>query len=393
MSSLANLLKPYNSEQFLEKNWTSKAIEIKNPGEKQFTDLFSWQKLNYLLNFHEFKYPELRLALDGKVQEASANENIIKLCKEGATLIINKVNKLIPEVATLAAEIQYEIGYGTQVNAYCSWPGKQGFSSHYDTHEVFILQVEGKKEWKVFPETLKYPLVEQKSASLTPPDTEPYLSCILEAGDVLYIPRGHWHYALALNVPSLHLTLGVHSKTGIDFLEWMVSQLREQEEWRESLPLRFEKEPVEKHIESLIENLDKYLYHHNIAENYINHLDSLGKPVANYSLPQQAGFNIFFLGKETSFKIPQLQRVKIYPLADGSEGCRIIFAGKEVSMKGLDCSFVEKLFAAEFFTGSDVIRWLPDFDWELDIVPFLNCLVMEGIIFVETSSIYNPESL
>ena len=392
MSSLANLLRPYNLEQFLGKNWTNQAVQIKNPGEKRFTDLFSWQKLNNLLNFHDFTYPDLRLALDGKVQDASANENIIKLCKEGATLIINKVNKLIPEVATLAAEIKYELGYGTQVNAYCSWPGKQGFSSHYDTHEVFILQVEGKKEWKVFPESLKYPLVDQKSASLTPPTTEPYLSCILEAGDVLYIPRGHWHYALALDVPSLHLTLGIHSKTGIDFLEWLVSQLREQEEWRQSLPLRFEKEPVEKHLESLIENLDKYLYHHNIAENYINHLDSLGKPVANYSLPQQAGFNIFFLGKETSFKIPQLQRVNIYPLVDGSEGCRIIFAGKEVSIKGLDCSVVEKLFAAKSFTGDDVSRWLPNFDWELDIVPFLTRLVMEGIIVVETSSIYNPES-
>lgn len=145
MDALTSLLRPYSVEEFLQQNWANKAVYIPNEGEKQFTQLFSWEKLSYLLNFHEFKYPELRLVLDEKVLDESANANLIKLCQEGATLIINGVHKLIPEIAKFTAELKSNLGYGTQINAYCSWPGRQGFSSHYDTHEVFILQVDGSK--------------------------------------------------------------------------------------------------------------------------------------------------------------------------------------------------------------------------------------------------------
>lgn len=385
MQALTKILKPYSVEEFLKNNWTSKAVFIAGEGEKKFTHLFSWEKVTYLLNFHDFKYPDLRLALDGKVLDERENENLIKWCQEGATLIIDKLHKLIPEISNFISEVKYELGYGAQVNAYCSWPGRQGFSSHYDTHEVFILQVDGRKKWHVFTDTVKYPLPDQKSASLPPPEGEPYLSCTLNPGDVLYIPRGHWHYAIALDEPSLHLTLGVHSKTGVDFLEWLVSELRQKEEWRRSMPLRLEPAPVDAYVDSLIQNLNQYLAGNNIRDEYISHLDSLGKPAARYSLPYQAGFNIFACGSETKFKSAQFQRVKISELSDGS-GYKILVSGKEVSLKGVPRSLVEKLFTEKLFTGKDVMSWLPDYDWEVDIVPLLSRLVVEGIIFVDTSS-------
>ncbi|NER30546.1 MAG: hypothetical protein F6J89_23745 [Symploca sp. SIO1C4] len=51
----------------------------------------------------------------------------------------------------------------------------------------------------------------------------------------------------------------------------------------------------------------------------------------------------------------------------------------------MSSSIVEKFLTKEFFTGNDVINWLPGFDWEIDIVPLLSRLVLEGIIFVDTS--------
>ncbi|MBD2773532.1 cupin domain-containing protein [Iningainema tapete] len=382
MRSLRDILKPYSVEEFLTKNWTNLAVFIPNEGGNKFADLFSWEKLTYLVNFHHFKYPEMRLALDEKVLDESANENPIKHCQEGATLILNGVHKLIPELATFASEIKYDLGCGVQVNAYCSWPHKQGFSSHYDTHEVFILQIDGTKKWYVFPDTFKYPLVEQKSSSLPPPEGEPYLTCTLNKGDVLYIPRGHWHYAIAQNEPSLHLTLGVHCRTGIDFLEWVVSQLRQQEDWRKSLPIGVEKDTA-KSLYCLVDKLNKHLAANDIYDEYISYLDSLCQPIARYSLPFQAGFNIFTNGAETKFTNPKFQRVRFSQLSDGS-GYKITVAGKEVSLKGIPISVVEKIFTTQTFTGNDVLKWLPDYDWEIDILPLLSRLVVEGIIFVDS---------
>jgi len=383
MSLLSYILKPYKVEEFLESYWTSTPIHIPSQGERKFEHLFSWEQLNYLLNFHQFQYPELRLALDGKVLDKSENANLLKLCQEGATLILNGVHKLLPEIAQFTSELRYDFGYSTQVNAYCSWPGRQGFSSHYDTHEVFILQIDGTKKWQVFTDTIKYPLPEQKSSSLVPPQGEPDLSCILNPGDVLYIPRGYWHYALTLDEPSLHLTLGVHCQTGIHFLEWLVSELHQQEEWRKSLPLRTETAPVEASIEQLIEKLNKYLTDNKIADEYMSYLDSLGKPAARYSLPYQAGFNLFAQGAATRFKSAKLQRVRISQLPEDS-GYKIITSGKEILLRGVNQTMLENLFKGETFTGKDVMQWLPDCDWELDIVPLLSRLVMEGVIFVDS---------
>lgn len=384
MQSLIEILNPYSIEEFLNKNWTNKAVYISSQEKNKFSHLFDWEKLTYLLNYHRFKYPDLRLALEGKVLDESANENMIKLCQEGATLILNGVHKLIPELARFTSKVKYDLGYGVQLNAYCSWPGKQGFSSHYDTHEVFILQIDGNKKWYVFPDTFKYPLESQKSSDFTPPETEPYLTCTLKPGDVLYIPRGHWHYAIAVDQPSLHLTLGVHCKTGIDVLDWLVNELRQKQEWRKSLPFPRERGHINDSVNALIVDLKQYLTNKNIGDDYLSYLDSLAKPIAKYSLPYQIGVNIFSYGIETKFTFPKFQQVRIVELSDDDE-CKILALGKEVSLKGVPISAIEKIFSGDIFSGNDVMNWLPGFDWELDIVPLLSRLVVEGMIFVDTN--------
>ena len=383
MSYLTNLIQPLKQEEFLENNWTRKAIAISNKGEKDFTDLFSWKKLNYLLNFHQIKYPDVRLAYDGKVLEAKENKNFTQWCEKGATLIIDKIDKRIPEVSIFTSKLSYELGYPTQVNAYCSWSRKKGFSTHYDTHDVFILQVEGNKQWYVYTDTFKYPLPKQKSSSFIPPEEEAYLSCILHPGDVLYIPRGHWHYAVTIEEPSIHLTLGIHSRTGVNLLEWLIGQFQNREEWRTSLPLRIDETSFNVSIENLIKDLKEYIYSHNIREEYNNYLDGLEEPIEQYNLPYQAGLHIFHKGVDTKFKVSQFQRLKISKIAD-DDGYKILVSGKEVSIRGVPEYLVKKLFSRETFTGKDIINLLPEYDWEIDIMPMLSKLVSERVIFVES---------
>jgi hypothetical protein len=83
MLCLTHLIQPLNQKEFLENNWTRKAIAILNQGEKDFTGLFSWEKLNYLLNFHQIKYPDVRLAFDGKVLEEKRTKILPNGVKKG----------------------------------------------------------------------------------------------------------------------------------------------------------------------------------------------------------------------------------------------------------------------------------------------------------------------
>lgn len=383
MSALTQLLDPYNVDDFLQNVWTQKSLLISGQGTRRFDHFFSWDQLNHLLNYHELD-AAMRLAVDGKVLDPKENNNFLQHCQQGATLIIDRVHKLVPELASFVSELRSQIGHPIQINLYCSWPGKQGFRCHYDTHDVFILQIDGCKEWNVFTDTLKYPLKTDKSSQFQPPDESPYLNCILEPGDVLYIPRGHWHYALALDQPSLHLTLGIHGKTGIDFLSWVVEELNQNEKWRQTLPLLSSESTVScsQHIETLARDLMGYLSTDAVGDRYIRHLQTSYKPIGSIALPQQAGFEIFIQDKNTRFTQSIDRPIEIKDLETGI-GYQVTVAHQEILLRGVPKSFIETLFNTACFTGTDVISWLPDYDWEIDIVPLLTRLVKESILFVD----------
>ena len=76
---------------------------------------------------------------------------------------------------------------------------------HYDTHDVFALQVDGIKRWEVFAPVFPDPLAFQHWADVrspndqpTPapaPDEPPVLEVTMAPGDCLYLPRGFVHRA------------------------------------------------------------------------------------------------------------------------------------------------------------------------------------------------------
>ena len=70
-------------------------------------------------------------------------------------------------------------------------PGTQGFAPHYDDVEVFILQLEGKKHWRLYePRTDAEKLPRFSSPNFSQAEMgDPCMDVVLEAGDMLYFPR------------------------------------------------------------------------------------------------------------------------------------------------------------------------------------------------------------
>lgn len=387
METLNYLLSPYTATDFLAHHWQTQALHIPAKTSDKFGHLFSWETLSYLLNFHEKKYPLFRLAYDKKVLKEADNEHFLKRCQEGATLIIDQIDKRVPEVAQLAQAIRYELGIGhrTQVNGYCSWPGKQGFDCHYDTHEVFILQIEGSKEWFVFPDTIKAPLPDQSSSEASPPDTPPYIHTTLNAGDVLYIPRGHWHYAIAKNEPSVHLTLGIHCHKGIDIFDWLKEQFKNQEIWRYNVPAgvnELDSKSLKHYLEQLTQALTDYLQTPNLHKEYADYLASLESPVVAYDFPYQVGFNLEEISLNTNFYRPHYQRV-MFDFNHDKQQYRVRVGNKELKLAGVPSNFLKNLFSYQTFRGQDIQNWLSDFDWHSEIMPLLSYLVKERIILIK----------
>lgn len=236
MKNFADFLAPCGVETFLAEFWTQKVLYIPAPDTRRFESLFSWDDLNHLLNFHRLRSPDLLFHQGGQSLPDAPPRQWRDRLHQGATLILNNLHERVPRLAQFAAALQRELGHPTQINLYLSPPTQQGFNCHYDTHEVFILQIDGVKEWFIYESTQPYPIKAIRTEMDLPPETPPLWQGILKAGDLLYIPRGHWHYAITDQAYFLHLTLGISSPTGLDWLEWAIAQLQKQPQWRQSLP-------------------------------------------------------------------------------------------------------------------------------------------------------------
>merc|ERR1719378_791882 len=92
----------------------------------------------------------------------------------------------------LCATLQEFFGSMVGANVYLTPPGTQGFAPHYDDVEVFILQLEGRKHWRVYePFTAQGQLPRHSSGNFTQDEIgKPCLETVLEPGDMLYMPRG-----------------------------------------------------------------------------------------------------------------------------------------------------------------------------------------------------------
>lgn len=397
MKILQSLLHPYSVEKFLQENWTKRAGLISGNNPDKFQHLFGWKQLNHLLNYHQISYPDLRFSLDGESLPAAKTERWLELLQQGATLIINSIHSRVPELGELVAQIREETGYRSQINLYCSPSSQKGFNCHYDTHEVLILQIDGEKEWLIFPETIASPVSSMRSADQIPPDEPPYLQCILKPGDILYIPRGHWHYAIACGnqsseeySPSLHLTLGIDCQTGLDWLNWLGEELQENAEWRSNLPLicQGDTTAVQPHLEQLRDRLISLLQAPDLISRYLDYLGYSDRPPLPFSFPHQLGSKIFDSGLETRFICSQLHPVQILPtgLATGENQTQIIIADKQATIKGLPTDLVRKLFRPEGFTLLDLAEWSPSLDVETEVIPLLTRLVTQGILLVDSSA-------
>jgi hypothetical protein len=135
-----------------------------------------------------------------------------------------------------------ELGNPVQINSYITPPQNQGFAPHYDVHDVFVLQVAGRKRWTIHAPVVEAPLDNQPweqfrdevAARAAEP---PLIDTVLEPGDALYLPRGTIHSAVAQGETSIHLTVGVHPVSRYQLVRHLFDLAQDDAALRTSLPM------------------------------------------------------------------------------------------------------------------------------------------------------------
>jgi hypothetical protein len=163
---------------------------------------------------------------------------------------VSACDTVAPMLATLRAELA--VAEMPFAKAYASPPGA-GFALHADAHDVFVLQIEGRKRWRFSAEpAIASPLAAMKvesgrvvhvhpragetvrddrGAPLSPPSISALEERVLGPGDVLYLPAGAWHETSAIEA-SLALSVSPPLERASDAVLALASALLRGPEWR-----------------------------------------------------------------------------------------------------------------------------------------------------------------
>jgi hypothetical protein len=194
--------------------------------------------LNSKLIPAEFYLDEID-TLGGPVRRANPAKVEIFLAM-GASLVANSVEEIAPEIRDITAELGHQFAGRSGANIYLSSAGIQAFQSHCDLHEVFAVQCEGEKVWNVYRNRANAPVeqlnTDDAQATIDRHKGPVALKAVMRPGDVLYIPRGFYHDALASSGASLHVTFAVLPLTGRILFQMLHDIAVEDEEFRQYLP-------------------------------------------------------------------------------------------------------------------------------------------------------------
>lgn len=231
----ARVIAPITPDVFLEEYFEKKHLVIRRDDPGYFDGLLSVADIDHVLTTQMLHGEDMQMVRTGKgvPQEDYLMPSgvvdpvrVARFFREGATIVLPALHKRLPALAAYCRSLETVFNVDLQTNIYFTPQGSQGFKTHYDSHDVFVLQVAGSKEWNIYDSSaLELPL---RSQAFQPEGFEPGAlidTFTLHPGDMCYVPRGVVHDARATEELSLHVTTGLLTPRWIDLLIEAMNEL------------------------------------------------------------------------------------------------------------------------------------------------------------------------
>jgi lysine-specific demethylase/histidyl-hydroxylase NO66 len=263
--NLASLLQPFSLAEFFANYWESKPLFIRGAergiqGAGYYLGLLENRDLEDIISVSDARYPAIRLAKDGAyfppgvyTKDVTVGDltfrgvpDVGRISAEygnGASVALPALHRTWAPLGELCVRLGDQLDFHVHANAYLT-PGRAaGFTPHYDTHDILVLQIAGKKRWRIDTPTLKLPHSSQTFNSQGFIPGPRLVEFELAADDLLYLPRGYVHSTTTSESHSAHVTIGINVYTWAELAIDLVPSCVEREEFREALPPGFASRP------------------------------------------------------------------------------------------------------------------------------------------------------
>jgi ribosomal protein L16 Arg81 hydroxylase len=174
---------------------------------------------------------------------------------------VNLVDTLrcFPKLRAFAEELDAHFSSGIHLQLFHA-ESHEGLLPHSDINDSFILQIVGRKRWRVRDVPPDEPLKRGDAGGELPPGSDCYE---LKPGDILYKPSGGVHATESLEVPTLSLTASIVTYTAWEvLLGFLRDHYPSDPAWLERFPLELDglrDEAVEARIASACEGLSGHV--------------------------------------------------------------------------------------------------------------------------------------
>ena len=270
---LAYLIGSDAARTFFDDTYEKKALIIPREDRDRYQSLLSIARIDELLASVEFPGDSLDMArADPPVSRdqfifptGTADKGAVAdLYRHGATLILPQLHQMDGTLKDFTRTLESLLSCHVQTNIYLTPPNSQGFRTHYDDHDVFVLQIEGEKHWRLYDTPIETPYRGEGFQSDQHEIGEPLEEFVMKAGDCAYVPRGLLHDASATGAgDSLHITVGLIVKTWADLMLEAVSEVALREPgFRRSLPPGYARNDFDRsestaHFKTLLEAISR----------------------------------------------------------------------------------------------------------------------------------------
>lgn len=220
-------LAPVDAKTFFAEYFEQKHLVIRRDDPAYFDGLLSLADIDRVLTQMQLATENLQLVKTGTayaVDDYALPSGFIdpvrvaKLFADGATIILPGLQQRLPQLAAYCRSLETVFSCDLQTNIYLTPANAQGFKTHYDSHDVIVLQTVGSKTWRIYESDLALPLRSQSFKAEGFKAGKVIDEFVLHAGDMCYVPRGLVHDAIATAEDSLHITTGLLAPRVIDLM-------------------------------------------------------------------------------------------------------------------------------------------------------------------------------
>jgi lysine-specific demethylase/histidyl-hydroxylase NO66 len=239
---------------FFGEHWETAPLLVARDDPEYFVDLPGFDRIEELIT--ATTSGPMRSANDGRIVRTEPSgdladraialdangmpdiQDVYRAYHQGFTIVVNQVQRRSAAYALLCRALEASLHHPVGTNLYLTPRRGQGFRPHVDTHDVFILQLHGEKEWHVASPRTDLPLASAHYDWIE--SLSEFRTFTLRPGDTFYLPRGFPHEATTGSSSSLHATVGVNAYRWVDLLGEMLPLIAdEHRELRTALPPGF----------------------------------------------------------------------------------------------------------------------------------------------------------